>query len=229
MGKNVNNRISKLENTVEQLKKYIIISDGVDVEEYISSIDRYIINYEGIGSGELASKLEIDNLLMCRARIKKDFMEYCRRAVLQIEGINDWALTKKTNNDWGVVDDNWRTIQKYKNERWYTPYNKDDPPDSLDEVQSKDKLELSICIFVHDKYQEIGRLDGYRKKLSSAIDVRNIASHREKEGDVEKRLKEEDVWEFFKEKDSSYDEKKNYGKVLEAMNTLIGGIRREFR
>lgn len=228
MGRNTNKRLSDLESTVEDLKKYIVISEGVEVGEYIKNIERYIINYNIVGEGELSSQLEIDNLLMCRARLKKDFLEYCRRAVLQIEGINDWGLTKKLSNDPGVINDKWGTIQSYKDDRWYSDYEKDDPPDSLDDVHSKDKLELSICIFVHDKYQEKNRLNSYREILSSAIDIRNVASHREKEGDIKKRLKEKNVWDFFTEKDSDYDEKKNYEKVLKAMNCLIGGVRREF-
>lgn len=218
---NLPNRVDELERKVERLRKYIIIRDGLWIEEHLDELDNFIISYEGVGDVDLRLQLEFDNLMMCRAHVQEDFLEYCRRAALQIEGLSDWALRKEDNREPAQLKRKWNIVQQNKSRRWHSPYEKEDYPRSIDKIQSMDALELSYCVFTGGRYY----IDADKKKkfkcLLNTMRMRNVASHREEETNPKTRMSDEEK-EFYNNRDN------NYQKICSCMENLNGLIERHF-
>lgn len=200
---NTNNRISKLEREVERLKKYVTIRDGVWIEEYIDSLDKYIIDYRKIGDEETIMRLELDNLIMCHARSKKDFMEYCRRAVLQMESFMEWGLRNKMDNP-RKVKKYWKKAQKNKVNR-IGERARSDFPSNIGRAGFSDCLETSFLIFYDSNFYEIDFVKDQFFCLLKTNSIRNIASHGSEDGNWESRMTSAQK-KFYKNRDTKYKE-----------------------
>jgi len=219
---NIQSRVDALEEQVERLRKYIVIRDGLWIKDHLAELGEFIISYKKIGDANLRMQLEFDNLMMCRARLQEDFLEYCRRATLQIEGMTDWALKKEERSDPGEISASWNIIQNEKKKRWNNPYEKEDFPGSVRRIKAMDSLELSLCVFGNKRYSSsLPMVKNQFNCLIDTIRMRNIASHRENDADPVKRMNRKEK-EFFEERDSKYKS------ICESLNVLRGDIVRHF-
>jgi len=211
---NLSNRIEELEEEVGRLRKYIVIRDGLWVKERLDELGDFIIPYDGVGDIDLRMQLEFDNLMMCRARVQEDFLEYCRRAALQVEGLTDWALRKEDKREPAHLPRRWETVQQNKSRRWRSSYDEDDYPGSVSKVQSMDALELAYCVFTEGRYYYV---DNDTKKeflcLVNALRMRNLASHREEKSDPIRRMNGAER-KFYEAR------KSNYGNVCSNLRAL---------
>jgi hypothetical protein len=201
---NINNRVSALEKKVERLRKYIVIRDGLWVREHLDELDDFIIPYDGVEDVSLRMQLEFDNLMMCRARLQEDFLEYCRRVGLQIEGLSAWALGKEDKREPSHLPNRWKIVQQNKSDRWRGSYDEDDYPGAVSNIRLMDSLELAYCVFTEGKYYHIDR-DAKKEFqcLVNALRMRNLASHREEKSDPVRRMNSNER-DFYEARESNY-------------------------
>ena len=202
---NLANRVDRLEEEVERLRKYIVIRDGLWVKEHLDKLDDFIISYDGVGDVDLLLQLDFDNLMMCRARVQEDFLEYCRRAALQLEGLTDWALRKEDDREPASLGRKWKVVQENKERRWKPrSYDKDEYPKSIHRIRSMDALELTYCVFTEGQYHDIDREARDRFNcLVKTLQMRNIASHRDERSDPIRRMRDYER-KFYKKRESNY-------------------------
>lgn len=210
---NSSNRLSELERKIDRLEKYTTIRDGVWIKNYLEEIDEFIIDYGWMGNKELSAQIEHDNLMMCRAMAKENFLEFCRRVALQIEGLSEWGLSKVKNRDPGLIQGSWEKVQDNKESRWRGDYKKEEQPDHISSMRSMDTLEMSFCVYAGRNYMD-GR--GIREGffcLIKSFKIRNIASHREDEEEITRRMDNE-TRKFYSKREKKYGEINEYWKKL---------------
>jgi hypothetical protein len=213
---NISNRIVELEKKVDRLQKYIVIKDGIWIKEYLDELDEFIISYESIDSVDLRLQLEFDNLMMCRASVQEDFLEYCRRAALQIEALTDWALRKEDNREPAQLPRKWKRVQDNKEDRWKAEYKREKYP-NLNKIRSMDALELSYCVFSEGRYYQEDHIYKEFDFMKNVMKIRNIASHREEDADIKERMNRE-------ERRFYYNREKNYAKACSNIKSLRDNI-----
>jgi hypothetical protein len=187
---NLKNRVSELEGTVEALRKYIVMRDGLWIEKRLDDIEKHIFSYERVGDEDVRLQLEFDNLMMCRAHLQEDFLEYCRRAVLQMEGFLGWALAKHENDDVGRAQKAWKKVQRRQTEDRRNHSPKDYPSD-IGKVGAFDKLEYGFTVFHKWNFFKLPEEEERFWKMKAILDIRNIASHRDDGTRVASQLKGE--------------------------------------
>lgn len=187
---NLNNRVSELERTVDALRKYIVMRDGLWIEKRLDDIDRHINSYERVDDEDIRLQLEFDNLMMCRAHLQEDFLEYCRRAVLQMEGFLGWALAKHENDDIGRAEKAWNKVQRRqeKDRKNHTPR---DYPSNIGKVGAFDKLELGFTVFRTWNFFKLPQEETRFWEMKAVLDIRNVASHRDDGTRVASQLEDE--------------------------------------
>jgi hypothetical protein len=226
---NTSNRIQSLEEEVERLRRYIIIRDGLWIEDHMDEIGDHMFSYEDVGDSNLSMQLEFDNLMMCRAFLQEDFLEYCRRAILQVEGMVDWALEEiKSNKNLGLIKKGWNIVQNNKKKRWRGTYTKDSYPGSISDIGLLDSIEISFYIFINNNYQSFNKTKNRFDSIINASKIRNISSHRQDISDVKKRASNKNVGRFYKNRKSNGSGVNSYEVTSESVNVLRGGIVRYF-
>jgi hypothetical protein len=156
--------LSKIDINVQDLKSYLKIDVPI------------LVDYSFIENEDIRNQLYIDCLEMAKYRYgkigdKKNFEEYCRYTVMQVEMLVNYLLTRKFSN----INDIISFIQKYNTR--YEIVGKS--PIDIDSIHLKTKI-ISI-----NKYLEISTKSN--NVLGSAIEIRNGISHR-----GTKKLGEED-------------------------------------
>jgi len=213
---NLSNRIQELEEQVASLQKYITIRDGLWVTRHLSELDNHLINYDNVGDDNLKMQLEFDNLMMCRARLQEDFLEYCRRAALQLEGMTDWALQEVEKRDRAKIEQAWVRLQNSKEERWRTHYTRDECPEPIGKAKAMDSLELCFDLFFDPDYREKRTLvNDQFNCLQRTLQARNVASHRQKQSDVLTRMSHR-LRNFYDDRDTNYNNIAEYIGVVKA-------------
>lgn len=217
---NLKNRVSELEEKVSRLQKYIIIRDGLWIEKHLDEIDDYILRYDKVGDAELRLQLEFDNLMMCRARLQENFLEYCRRATLQLEGILDWGLNEAVGMDPGKVASAWDKAQTHKENRM-DHYTAKDFPDRISRADVSDSMETGFFLFYNPNFHNIDKINNQFWDLLLATRMRNLASHRSENADWKSRMTsgQKSFYENRKEK---------YVDIISSMKVFKGNILRYF-
>jgi len=182
MNKNINNKNQNLEELVKIIATYIKITSYEEynkIKEYTKNIDYSQIDYLKENE-ELREQLEEDCVMMCRARLKDNFIEFCRRATLQIELIIDKFIKELEKSDKISVN------RDQKNQHIINSIqvnNDDNIPNYKGDFHNKFKFCLNyINIYMdeNNKYQEtIQKLNNNRQIIHHSIELRNRASHRD--------------------------------------------------
>lgn len=208
---NLKNRVSELERTVDALRKYIVMRDGLWIEKRLDDIDKHIFSYERVDDEDIRLQLEFDNLMMCRANLQEDFLEYCRRAVLQMEGFLGWALVKHENDDIGRAEKAWKKVQRRQVEA-RDNYSPRDYPSNIGKLGAFDKLELGFTVFRKWDFFKIPQAKTEFWEMKAVLDVRNLASHRDDSIRVASQLEDEAL--------SLYESEGRYQRVAEYLIDL---------
>ena len=142
MEENLSKEIEHLKEKITKLENYIKVNDYEDynnVHKYISFIDYFALDY--IKKHEwLGKQLNFDYRMMVRARIKNDFLEFCRYAYLQIELMIDVFITEQERRGEITVERNeYNEIKVFKDKNNNTYEG------------SKRKLEFCLQLIGHDK------------------------------------------------------------------------------
>jgi hypothetical protein len=153
--------IEDLKEKIKKLENYIKVKDYEyynQVKKYMSEIDYYSLDYLKKNLA-VREQLEFDYRMMVRARIKNDFLEFCRYADCQIELMVDLLIKSKKYK--GEMVDLLIKSKKYKGE------------DDNSKPNHTEKLEYCLKLIQYNDIENI------RETFHKIRDLRNIVSHRE--------------------------------------------------